>query len=129
MRPHTTPTGSVTDLRERRAAVLYDLSDGRRHLLSLLAHPDPTTEAIPVGDLLCRAPGLCIDDVSRICFLAKVSWGRRVGLLSKQEVEAICFWIKDRHPDTWEGWRETVRTRARIAGTAPAVQMRLGAAA
>lgn len=130
MRPRLVPTGSIADLRARRDAALYDLVDGRRHLLALLTDPDEIVAAIPTGDLLCRAPGLDDAAVARILFLAGIPWGRRIGLLSRRDVEATCFWIRDRFPDVWDGWRETVRVRARLAGVAPEpAQMTLEAAA
>lgn len=105
MRPRTIPTGTVDDLRASREAVLSELAAGDRHLLAFLREPDPTTEAIPLGDLLSHAPGLDEAVVARVLHLAHLPWSKRVGILSAQEVEAVCGWIKDLAPEAWEQWR------------------------
>lgn len=108
MRARQITNGSVSDLLARRLEVRLELQDGRRHLLSVLREPEAALETVPIGDALCWTQGLDESATARILILAKVTWGRRIGLLSAKEVATICFQIKTRHPETWAKWKLTI---------------------
>ena len=100
---------NAATLLSARDQVRDDLGSMRIHPLALLRNPGAEMASVPVGDLLCWCDGLEEEAVIRILLGAEVTWSRRLSLLTKREIEALCLQIKTRHPHTWERWREAIR--------------------
>lgn len=102
---------TAAELLSRRDEVREQLADTSLHLVSVLRDPEPEIASATTGDVLCWCEELDEEKVSRILLLAKVLWGKPIGKLTNRDISAICFQIKERHPETWERWRELATGR------------------
>lgn len=102
---------TAAELLTRRDEYRAALGDTSLHLLTVLHDPEPELQQAPVGDVLCWAEGLDETKVSRVLKLAKLAWGKPLSKLTNRDISAICFWIHERHPETWERWKELATGR------------------
>lgn len=107
----TEPT-TVADLCAHRDQIRAELESNELHVLALLRDPSPGLASLPVGDLLCWCDGLTEEYVTRLLKAAEIPWGQRLSRLSARDVAMVCFQIKGRHPEIWQGWLNALNERA-----------------